>query len=101
MTKDSFPELFQFLGAYFHQDWMCESDLADDIIKSFTTDSEAAIILDVAKEISALLTLNLTEPDLRNFLLKEMGCYYCYWHEWPNGVEWLEHINLLLKKRSI
>lgn len=99
MTNDDHPQLFQFLGAYFHEDWMCESARADDIIKSFIADSEEVTLLDVVKEIETLLALNLTETDLRSFLLKEIGCCYCYWHEWPNGIEWLEHVKLLLKKR--
>ncbi|WP_238785308.1 contact-dependent growth inhibition system immunity protein [Pseudomonas sp. R84] len=78
---------------------MCESARADDIIKSFIADSEEVTLLDVAKEIETLLALNLTETDLRSFLLKEIGCCYCYWHEWPNGIEWLDHVKLLLKKR--
>jgi len=100
MTNDDLPELFQFLGACFHEDWMCESALADDIIKSFIADSEKATLLNVVKEIEALLALNLTENDLRNFLLKEIGCCYCYWHEWPNGNEWLEHVKFLLEKQE-
>ncbi|WP_150618529.1 contact-dependent growth inhibition system immunity protein [Pseudomonas fluorescens] len=98
MTTEDFPNLFQFLGAYFHEDWMCEFDLADDVIKSFLADSEAHAISYVINEIEALLALNLTEDKLRDLLLRELGCCYCYWHEWQDGVAWLTHVSVVLRE---
>lgn len=101
MTNEEFPQLFQFLGAYFHEDWMSEFDVSDDVVKSFITDSEASVILDVIKEAEAVLALDLTEKEIRDFLLKEMGCSYCYWHEWQDGCTWLKHILVSLQQSNI
>nr|WP_102359047.1 contact-dependent growth inhibition system immunity protein [Pseudomonas sp. AD21] len=97
MTNEEFPQLFQFLGAYFHEDWMGEFDVADDVVKSFIADSEACVILDVIKETEAALALDLAEEDIRDFLLTEMGCSYCYWHEWQDGITWLKHVLVILQ----
>lgn len=77
---------------------MCESDVADDIVKSFISDSETQTTNRVLREIEALLCLNLSEHSLRDFLLKEIGCSYCYWHDWPNGEEWLKHVSFKLQQ---
>ena len=92
MTNDDLSELYQFLGAYFHQDWMCEFDLADEVVNSFVEDSDKLTMQQVLKEIEILLGSNLTENNLRDFLLKEMSCSYCYWNEWDSGEIWLRHI---------
>ncbi len=98
MTSEEFPQLFQFLGAYFHEDWMSEFDVADDVVKSFIADSEACVILDVIKEAEAALAFGLTEGEMRGFLLREMGCSYCYWHEWQDGSTWLKHVLVILQQ---
>ncbi|VVN68087.1 hypothetical protein PS858_04938 [Pseudomonas fluorescens] len=39
-----------------------------------------------------LLEVRMPEPELREFLLKNMSCCYCYWHEWASGEDWLKHV---------
>lgn len=92
MITEDFPRLFQFLGAYFHEDWMCEFDSANEVVESFVADSHELTMQQVLKEIEILLGANLTENNLRDFLLKEMSCSYCYWNEWASGEIWLRHI---------
>ena len=96
MNSENFPRLYQFLGAYFHEDWMCESEFADDIVKSFLVDSSVETVLSVEAEINELLMLSINEPELRVFLLVEMSCCYCYWDEWSSGRAWLAHVLVLL-----
>ncbi|WP_339539905.1 contact-dependent growth inhibition system immunity protein [Pseudomonas sp. RA_15y_Pfl2_54] len=98
MTIENFPNLFQFLGAYFHEDWMCEFDLADDVIRSFLADSEGCVVGELVKEIDALLAMKMKENEIRDFLLKEIGCCYCYWHEWQDGNTWLKHISVVIRE---
>lgn len=97
VTDKSFNKLYQFLGAYFNEDWMCEYELADDVIKGFLLDSNTEVIDSVQKEISALLEVQMEETELREFLLKDMSCCYCYWHEWESGRVWLNHIDNILR----
>ncbi|MGF6225532.1 hypothetical protein AB7M26_000590 [Pseudomonas sp. F-14 TE3482] len=92
VIDNSFSQLYQFLGAYFHEDWMCEFHTADDVVRSFLSDSTAETISVVENEIAALLERHMTEIELREFLLKKMSCCYCYWHEWDSGEVWLSHL---------
>lgn len=98
MIDDSFWKLYQFLGAYFNEDWMCECEVADDVVRSFMSDSSAETISEVKSEIVALLHIRMAELELREFLLKNMSCSYCYWHEWGAGEVWLNHIVEMLSE---
>ncbi|WP_323162101.1 contact-dependent growth inhibition system immunity protein [Pseudomonas fluorescens] len=100
MTIEDFPSLFQFLGAYFHEDWMCEFDSADDVVKSFIADSESRELEKVVKEIDFLLAMKISENETRDFLLKKNGCCYCYWNEWQDGNTWLKHISVFISEAS-
>ncbi|UVM39267.1 hypothetical protein LOY28_02180 [Pseudomonas sp. B21-017] len=96
MNSDDFPRLYQFFGAYFHEDWMCEFKTADDVVKSFLSGSSKEAVSAAREEISMLLMESAGEGELRDFLLKDMGACYCYWHEWPSGESWLKHVVVLL-----
>ena len=100
MNSENFPRLYQFLGAYFHEDWMCESEDADDIVRSFMADASLESILRVVGEVYTLVNQEVTESELRDFLLRDMGCCYCYWDDWPSGASWLTHILVLLRGKA-
>lgn len=91
MSKE-FPEVQDFFGAYFHQDWTVEHDTADHVIDAFLIDSDPEDLLKVRQEIIALLEQRKDEAGLRQYLLHELSCYYCYWNEWESGETWLRHI---------
>ncbi|MGF6111661.1 hypothetical protein HKK52_18005 [Pseudomonas sp. ADAK2] len=88
----TFPELHQFFGAYFHQDWTVEHETAEQVIDAFLADSDSEDLTIVRGEITALLNQGKDEMELRNYLLQELSCYYCYWNVWESGVSWLLHI---------
>lgn len=90
--KDKYPELFQFFGCYFHQDWMCESSDPDEIIRNFVSDSAPEIVDMVKNEISTLLTMKFCDEEMRGFIMDKMPCNYCYWMDWESGGMWLKHI---------
>ncbi|MHC8322722.1 contact-dependent growth inhibition system immunity protein [Pseudomonas sp. GB2N2] len=92
MIDNMYSQLFQFFGAYFNEDWMCEAESADDIVKFFKADSTLETVSDVQQGITTLLEMRMAEPELREFLLKNMSCCYCYWHEWASGEAWLNHV---------
>ena len=92
MTNETLDHLHQFLGAYFNEDWMTEYRKADDVINAFASESTLEAISEVKKEIKSLLRADHDEDVLREFLLKDMSCCYCYWHDWESGKIWLNHI---------
>ncbi|QVW23802.1 hypothetical protein KJF94_28885 [Pseudomonas hormoni] len=87
-----FSELHDFFGAYFHQDWMVEHDSAEEVIDTFLADSDPEDLKLVRQELGFLLEQRKGEMELREYLLKELSCYYCYWNEWESGKAWLRHI---------
>ncbi|MCF5071669.1 hypothetical protein GIW70_26235 [Pseudomonas syringae] len=92
MNKE-FPNLHDFFGAYFHQDWTAEHDTAEQVIESFRRESEQNDRLMVREELKKLLSQNIDEMTLRKYLLKELSCYFTYWNEWDSGKHWLQHID--------
>ncbi|MEX0166743.1 hypothetical protein MRBLPD1_005299 [Pseudomonas brassicacearum] len=99
--KNNYPELFQFFGCYFHQDWMCESSEPDGVIRSFVSESVPQSIEAVKKEIASLLSMNFSEEELRGFLMDDMPCNYCYWLDWESADAWLSHILEILSSDNV
>ncbi|VVN29094.1 hypothetical protein PS662_04780 [Pseudomonas fluorescens] len=87
-----FPELHDFFGAYFHQDWTVEHDAAEQVIDAFLVESDPEDLALVRHELDLLLEQRKGEMELREYLLRELSCYYCYWNEWESGDIWLRHI---------
>ncbi len=71
-----YESLKQFLGAYFHQDWVEDAgdDNADTVIQHFALDASRADIEQVAQELSGLLE-NSTDIELSVFVV-DSGCWY-------------------------
>jgi hypothetical protein len=85
--------LRHFFGAYFHQDWVIVHGSVEEIISDFIADSSNDVLRATQQEINALISTQKDELDLRECLLKELSCYYCYWNEWKTGEDWLRHIS--------
>jgi hypothetical protein len=91
MSRD-FPELHDFFGAYFHQDWTVEYDTAEQVIDAFLADSDSEDLMTARQELDVLIGRKMDESVLREYLLTELSCYYCYWNVWESGEIWLRHI---------
>ncbi|WP_245150852.1 contact-dependent growth inhibition system immunity protein [Pseudomonas fluorescens] len=50
-----FPELHDFFGAYFHQDWSVEYESAEQVLEAFLAESDVEILKAVQQELSILL----------------------------------------------
>ena len=68
--------------AYFHQDWNVEHETADQVIEAFLNEFASEDLKLVRQELNSLFGKGKNELALREFLLKELSCYYCYWNEW-------------------
>jgi hypothetical protein len=90
--NNEFPELHDFLSAYFHQDWTVEYQSAEEVIDAFLVDSAPEDLKVVLQELLVMLDQQKDELVLRDYLLKNMSCYYCYWNLWTSGESWLRHI---------
>jgi hypothetical protein len=79
---------------------MVEHDSAEQVIDAFLADSDPGDLMLVRQELSVLLDQRKDEMELREYLLKELSCYYCYWNAWESGELWLRHIARKLDSKT-
>ncbi|KPN89045.1 contact-dependent growth inhibition system immunity protein [Pseudomonas nunensis] len=97
--SEKFPDLFQFLAGYFHQDWNCDHDTEDDVIRLFIAEASPETVLRVKDELQFVLRTINGEEEIQAFLFEEIGCSYYYPHAWPSGKAWLEHVADMLDSK--
>lgn len=75
MTRvKSFPELEQFLGGYFHQDWMHDAPDPEGIIQLFVAHATSEQMAGVRQELNKVLNQQRSDAELQDLLIK-LGCY--------------------------
>jgi hypothetical protein len=50
-VSEQFPEIHQFLGACFHQDWAVEHEAVEQVIDAFLADSDSEDLVIFRREI--------------------------------------------------
>lgn len=86
----------KMFSAYLNQDFDIVFGSADDALFEFKNRSDPGEIPEVMDEIQSILRMNLAEEDLQRLILQDLGCFYYYPVEWPNGRLWLEHVMVVL-----
>jgi hypothetical protein len=69
----SFPQLRQFLGSYFHQDWPVERARWEEVVDDFMAESPRSVVADSAAELASLVGEPLTDVELEA-VLDGLGC---------------------------
>jgi len=98
MSSTDYPDLEQFLGCHFHQDWDLDFDNWVAGVSQFLSNWPPQFVLAVRKELNRLLARGLEDQELGRLLLCELGCYY---DPTPDGIsytEWLCQIRDQLEK---
>lgn len=90
--NDNFPNLGEFLGCYFHQDWPCDDESAIAVIERYLSEWPRDEVLAVIEEIGQLLEEVRNEADLRAAVLK-LGSYYEVGADGLTYREWLESVS--------
>lgn len=72
--RDEFPALWQFLGAYLHQDWQDEYTSTQDAFRDFLS-GEPSSAARVEAELATVLNSGHGEEGLEKFVL-EGGSFY-------------------------
>ncbi len=62
------PQLHQFLGGYFHQDWALDRDRWEPVVDEFTAESPHSVVVGTADELRHLLAATLTDIQLTTVL---------------------------------
>jgi hypothetical protein len=68
----AFPQLGQFLGGYFHQDWVVDRHRWEEVVDDFVAESPRSLVLACAAELRDLLAAGFTDTELTN-LLERLG----------------------------
>ncbi len=97
---NQFPHLTQFFSSYFHQDWPLEAETASEVVNNYLNSEPSESIEATSEELSKLLEMPISEPDLETFMLDELGCYYDPNSENKTAREWLESVQRSLNNLS-
>ncbi len=71
--SSAFPESAQFLGGYFHQDWVVDREGWQEVVDDYVTETPDAVVAACAAEVRALLNAGLSDDDLGR-VLAGFGC---------------------------
>jgi CdiI immunity protein len=94
--RERFPDLEQFFGCYFHQDWKIEAEDDRGLVRLFLGTEPEGWVTGTRRELDEFLAEPLAEGELRAILLRSFGCYY---DPAPDGLsmrEWLGRIKVFL-----
>lgn len=96
MKREHFPELSQFFGCYFHQDWRLEASDWQGAVKNFVIENPADFVRAVTEELGRFLALNLDQKEM-GAALDELGSAYSPGPEMSDK-EWLHCLHDLLRE---
>jgi CdiI immunity protein len=96
----TYPNLDEFLGAYFHQDWTVDEPTADGIVEKYLSEWPKEEALLALNELDRLLGQSDNEIWLRG-ILDEMGCYYNPAGDSLTCAGWLGHVREKMAKRLL
>jgi hypothetical protein len=102
--KKKFPELYQYLGGLFHQDWKDVFDWKEQkphfegVINYFKITNSKCYENEEMKELKMFLALNLSDAEIESIMRKEfnLGIRPAYWN--LTHKEWLELILKILEE---
>jgi len=100
MNRDELPCLDKFCSAYFHQDWYRYATDAEAVIRQYLEEEPRSAVVQAIDEIDRLLSMNLSEEQLRNILVYDLSCYYDPSFYGISYLEWLHWVQISLKLRT-
>jgi hypothetical protein len=92
MHTNEFPELVQFLGGYFHQDFLLDYGNPNAAIEAYLAESPLESILSACKELERIIPLLEQMDKPETFLWQTLGCYYDPKADGLTVVDWLNQV---------
>jgi hypothetical protein len=91
-TEADLSRLEKFFSAYFNQDWNCDAENPEGVVRGFKAEATPEERTMLAAAIVKYAAGFASDKELEEGLFRELGCYYM-----PSGVGlsckvWLEHI---------
>lgn len=98
--KTKFPLVGRLFAAYLNQDFQVTFGTPDNAIRAFAEHCNQEERLHAKTEIQSILSMNLSEKEMEEFIYGKLDCEYAYSTEWSSGQRWLEHIRSFLGPQS-
>jgi CdiI immunity protein len=99
MKASDLPQLAQFFGGWFHQDWTEEgSDWPTDVVRAYMQEETPKAVRKSIKEIEALLASRLPPTQMRRLIGDELGCAYDPTADGKTFRAWLREVHEILRK---
>jgi hypothetical protein len=99
---DRYPELGQFFGAYFHQDWSYEQRLVggsfEDVVRYFQTVNPVDVVNQATRELEEFIGLDLPEDELHDIVVHDLGANVRAAGMGLTYRQWLEAVLGILKQ---
>ena len=100
MTARDLPQLTQFLGGWFHQDWADEGHAtAADVVHAYVRDESPKVVRGTILEIEKLLAHKSPPTQMRRLLGDDLGCAYDPTVEDKTYRAWLREVLVLLQEK--
>jgi len=93
--SNEYPTLTQFLGGYFHQDWVDEFECPNEVLKYATSSESIDFLKKVHEELVELGCLNLDND--KNLI--KLGCYYFPQSDGFTEQAWLKEVDDAIKSK--
>jgi hypothetical protein len=97
--KTLYPNLDDFFGTYFHQDWREDAATAIGIVERYLAEWPPEEVLAAAQELRRLLAETPTEADLID-KMRRLGCFYNPQSDGLSYGDWLRQIYQLLASKG-
>ena len=97
MNSQDYPNLEQFLGAYFHQDWAADGATWQDVVTQFVRGEGTARARAVLGEIEQILDGKPSEEAVRARLV-DLGCHYHAAGTGDAACRWLARVGAELRR---
>lgn len=102
MLKQQYPALWQFFGAYLHQDWREEHESPSAALRDFVS-GDPGHAVDLPMEIERVLTSTADDASLEEMMVN-LGSFYVPSRAGQNPRKWLsllaEETELLVRERA-
>lgn len=90
MSEQQYPALWQFLGAYLHQDWQDEYESPNGALRDFVS-GDPGFAVDLPTEIEQVLTSTADDATLEATLVN-LGSFFVPSRAGQNPRDWLRHV---------
>lgn len=94
----TYPNLEEFLGTYFHQDWATDASAAVDVVKRYLAEWPPEEVHLTATELRHLLAASLTEAEV-SATFSRAGNFYNPRADGLTYLEWLQKLCELFDSR--